>query len=227
MMNIIRLLTFELNRTCNMIEEHRGKCPISHPDRYKYSPSTIPLLDEDVLRVWRWAKGKGFRGIILWHIYNEPTLVLERIRALMSIMKSEDKFQPFQLTTNSTADIEGFDILKHSGYENGVELDNRIEIVEGEGKPYEEMPKVERCGRGMGWEIPIDYYGNWLLCCGDWRCEEAIGNIHHDSLDALYERWNAKRVKIQWHNEKEYRELPRLCRACMDKNPSLPWKGGI
>jgi len=224
--NIIRYLAFEINKDCENCKNHVGECPISHPDRYKYSTSEISISDSHILKFWRWCKGKGFRGIILWHMYNEPVLVIDRIRELMKIMKKEDSFQPFQMTTSIKGDYSDFDIVKISDYEHGTELDRRIETNEGEGKSYGEMPKTGLCGRGKGFELQIDYYGNWCLCCGDWTCEESVGSICNTDWDVLYNRWNKKRKAIQWHDEESYNALPRLCRSCLDKN-TLSWKGGI
>lgn len=226
-MNTIRYLTFEINRNCGNAGIHSGKCPISHPERYKFSRSSIELTDKIILGFWRWCKRKGFRGIILWHMYNEPVFMLDRIRNLMRLMKLEDRFQPFQLTTSIPGDYSEFDIVKISNYENGVKLDNRIETNEGEGKPYQDVPSRGWCGRGLGWEILIDNFGNWCLCCGDWRCEESVGSICNTDWKILYDLWEEKRVRIKWSNEETYINLPRLCRACLDKNPSLSSQGGI
>ncbi len=162
----------------------------------------------------------------MWHMYNEPVLVLDRIRNLMKIMKNQDPFQPFQMTTSVLGEYPDFDIVKISDYSTDFGLDNRIETNHGEGKPYKNMPQSGLCGRGKGFEIQIDYFGNWCLCCGDWTCEESVGSICNTNWEVLYERWEKKRNTIQWHDEKTYNALPRLCRSCLEKN-TLSWKGGI
>lgn len=227
-MNILRYMSFEINRTCNLSVVHKDKCPISHPERYKFSHSKIPLSDEVILGFWRWAREtKGFRGFVMWHSYNEPTYAMPRIRKLMAEMKAEDPWQPFQLTTNTRPDVPGFDIVKFSDYEGGLRLDNRMATNTGEGKPYDEMPPKGWCGRGLGWECLIDYFGNWCLCCNDWRDEEAVGSIMVDDWERLYTAWKAKAKTIQWHDEATYNALPRMCRSCLDKNPSLHKTGGV
>jgi len=85
--NIIRYLAIEINKDCKNKAMHVGKCPISHPDRYKYSTSDIRISDPHILMFWRWCRSQGFRGIVMWHMYNEPVLVIDRIRKLMKIMK--------------------------------------------------------------------------------------------------------------------------------------------
>ena len=226
-MNTIRYLTFEINTACLNIALHKGKCPISHKERYKFSTSDKTLSEDIIMEFWRWARTKGFRGIILWHMYNEPVLVLEKIRKLMKTMRLEDIYQPFQLTTSIKGNYTDFNIVKFSDYDGGLELDNRIQTNEGQGKPYSEMPVVGWCARGLGWEIPIDNYGNWCLCCNDWRCEESVGNIIYENWDHLYSLWKKKRTKIRWIDKISYDSLPRMCRACLDKNPSISKRGGI
>lgn len=162
-------------------------------------------------------------------MYNEPALILNRIYGLMEEIRREDKHQPFQLTTGMLLQADGFDIFKFSDYgQNGTsEMDNRLLTNVGEGKPYSQMPKRGWCGRGLGWEIPIDYYGNWCLCCNDWRAECAVGSIMEDSWESLYVRWKDLSKTIRWSNQNEYELLPRMCRACLDVNPSLHKSGGV
>ena len=228
-MNTIRYLSFEVNNRCRNAKMHADKCPILHPERYKFSKSKVELSDEIVINFWRWCRTKGFRGIVLWHMYNEPVMILDRLRYIMSIMKLEDKFQPFQLTTSIIDTYPDFDIVKISNYNEGTKnMDNRILTNTGEGRPYWKMPSEGWCGRGLGWEIPIDHFGNWCLCCGDWRCEEAVGSIcTTKDWDVLYNKWKEKRAKIRWCNEATYKALPRMCRACLHKNPSLSRQGGV
>jgi hypothetical protein len=227
MLNILRYLSFEINNDCNMRHLHT-KCPINSPERYKFGSQDRPIDDGTIIDFWKWCRFiKEFRGIVFFHMYNEPTLVIDRAYRLMEIMKSYDRYQPFSLITNNHGEYHGFDMYKVTDYAGGAELDDRILTNSGEGKPYSDMPRSGICGRGKGWEIPIDYYGNWCLCCNDWRCEESIGNILNEQFESLYSKWDKKRKTIQWSNQKEYERMPRMCRSCFDKNPSLPRRGGI
>jgi hypothetical protein len=89
------------------------------------------------------------------------------------------------------------------------------------------MPQKGVCGRGLGWEIPIDNFGNWCLCCNDWRCEESFGSIMVDSWEGMLDKYIAKRKTIRWNDEDSYNALPRMCRSCMSVNPELSKRGGI
>ena len=222
-MKVMAYLTFEVNRTCDMIDVHKDKCPIAHKDRYLYSDSDTAITDTLVLNFYHWLHTvRKFDGVVGWTLYNEPTLVLNRIRYMMAHMKRMRPEQRFRLTTNKP-DVPGFDEYCFSNYGkgNGAQLDNRMFIDTGDGKPYGEVKPRGRCRRGMGWEVIIDYFGNWCLCCGDWRNEESIGNIWGGVWDVLYEKWDAKRQTIRWSDQQSYDALPRMCRSCIDKAPRM------
>jgi hypothetical protein len=238
-MNILRQIAFEINKECDLGDFHAKFCPNKHPERYLYSKSLNPIDEELIYQFWKWAvKVHHFRGLINWSCYNEPTLALDRIYKLMDRIKFIDPYQPFQIITNKVnIELPGFDLVRRSRYGQDdqsrmgdlqrTKLDNRIASIRGEGKPYNEMPKIGRCARGLGFSIDIDYYGNWGLCCNDWRCEEAVGSICNTNWDDMYEAWKDKSKTIQWSNEEEYNNLPRMCRSCLDVNPILSAMGGI
>ena len=232
-MNIARYLAFEINRDCDLGIRHAAYCPNMHPERYMFSRSKIALSDDLIFEFWRWCVEKHhFRGIVTWSGYNEPTLALARIYNIMNRMRALDTWQPFQLVTNRRdGEFWGFDIIKRSLYgtdpakrncDDGVaQLDNRIASARGEGKPYDLAPPSGRCARGLGWEVTIDYYGNWCLCCNDWRSEESIGAIDAEDWEELFLKWKIKSRLIEWSNREEYERLPRMCRSCIDVNPGL------
>lgn len=216
-------LTFEINPTCNLAAVH-PKCPINDPDRYGYGETTHVLSDDLIITFWLWLRGQGFDGIILWHLYNEPTLAITRIRALQKRMQDIAPSQRFHLWTNAPKAVgfKGFDHIQLTDYREvrPEVLDNRRASVVGEGKPYALVTPSGSCGRGVGWELIIDHHGNWLLCCNDWRCEESVGNIFTADWSTLLARYEEK-ARITWNDEASYKALPRLCRACLDVNPKL------
>jgi hypothetical protein len=225
LLRVMRYLTFETSRACTMTRDH-PKCPIGHPERYRFGLKDKPLTDDQVFEFWRWAHRREFRGIILWHWYNEPTLSMPRIRRLMERIKAVDPYQPFQLFSNDpAAPFAEFDLIKLTDYSLNKDLDDRIASAWGEGQRHPHQP-TGYCGRGWGWEMPIDVYGNWCLCCNDWRCEESVGNIKTDDWDELLRRFYAKSSQIKWKDQASWDALPRMCRACMDVNFSLHRTGG-
>lgn len=218
----LRYLTFEVNDTCNMAHVH-PKCPVSDEERYKFGDRSHVLTNDDIVEFWWWCRRRGFTGSVLWHLYNEPTLVLERIRALQLAMHNIVPDQHFHIWTNSPVRLVGFHHVQHTNYAvvRPDDLDNRRASTSGEGRPYADMQPSGRCGRSFGWEVIIDYHGNWLLCCNDWRCEESSGNILiGEPWCDILARFTAK-SEIAWSDAQSYAALPRMCRSCMDVNPNL------
>jgi hypothetical protein len=219
-------LTFEVNSTCNLAALH-PRCPINDPERYRFGRTDAVLTDEAILGFWQWMCAGGFAGIVLWHLYNEPTLALDRTERLMTAMQAERPDQRFHLWTNHRAAsrLAGFNHIQVTDYAlvRPGDLDNRRASVCGDGRPYRDLRRSQRvgvCGRGAGWEVIIDHHGNWLLCCNDWRAEESVGNIFVDDWSTLRDHYQT-RARIAWRDEASYNALPRLCRACLDVNPNL------
>jgi hypothetical protein len=237
MMNLSRNLSFEINRECNLGKAHAGFCPNVHSDRYRWSKSPKPITDDLIFEFWKWCREKHyFRGLVNWNGMNEPTLVLDRIYKLMERMRAVDPGQPIQIVTNNERiELPGFDVVKRSRYRKQTrlcddgkqEFDNRLAALEGEGLAYDQVIPFGRCLRGMGWEIIIDFYGNWLLCCNDWRNEESFGSICEEDWETIYQRWEAKARTMHWTSEEEYNALPRMCRACLFVNPSMHFREDI
>jgi len=224
-LNTMRYLTFEVNRACPLRAQH-PKCPIGHPERYRFGKQEAPLTDGLIMDFWRWCRERDFRGIVLWHWYSEPALVLPRLRSLMREMRAEDPGQPFQLfTARKDLDLSDFDLIKITDYESDKELDDRIAaaFVEGDATPHQ---PAGWCGRGWGWELLVDHYANWCLCCNDWRAEESVGNLWRDDWSEMLRRYHAKATHLRWHDQDSWEALPRMCRSCMRGNFSLHQSGG-
>lgn len=228
-LNTLRYLSFEMGDSCPLSSIHT-KCPTSHRERFRFGDLTQTLTPTMAHQFWRWARyDKGFRGIVMFGGYCEPALYLRDIFATMDLIKRDDHDQPFRIYTSrrpSREMEEQFEMVRWTDYSHNPQLDDRLLTIEGEGKSYEEMPPHGWCGHGFGWELPIDYYGNWLMCCNDWRCEEAFGNIHTNDWNKMLDAYEMKARFLQWEDKESYDSLPRLCRACLEKNPGLHFSGG-
>lgn len=188
---------------------------------------------------WKWCREKHhFYGVCNMSNYGEPTLAIDQIRDLMRRIREVDPRQPFQLVTNREDHPEfeaEFDIVKRSRYralirlclDGKPEMDNRTLATTGEGRPYSEAWPQGHCLRGLGWELIVDFYGNVAMCCADFSNECSSGSICIDNWDEIYDRWKARSRTIRWSNEAEYNALPRLCRACLDVNPSLHFREDV
>jgi hypothetical protein len=217
----LKYLTFEINKTCNLTKVH-DKCPINDPERYKFG-NTQYELDEDIIHAfWTVCVSRGFRGIVLWHLYNEPTQKLVEIQRMLARMRKDIPDQRSHLWTNSpNAKPEGFDHIELTDYRviRPQELDSRRTTVEGEGD-YTLAPQNGVCGRSKNWEIIIDFHGNWITCCNDWRCEGSLGNLFTHPWTQLFQAYE-KRAVVQWGNETSFNAMSRMCRACVTYNTNL------
>lgn len=220
----LRYLTFEISSTCALADLH-PRCAVSDPERYMFGQTDQRLDDQTILEFWRWARTHGFDGIMNWHLYNEPMPELPRIKALVAKMRAVHPDQRVHLWSGlSAAKREQgttFDLVVHTDYRlvpPGA-LDNRRASTTGEGD-YDHAPRESVCTRAADFELIIDNHGNWLKCCNDWRCEEAVGNIFTETWDTLLEKY-ALQPKIAWHNVETWAQLPRMCRACVTVNSNL------
>lgn len=220
-----RYLTFEIGHTCGLSQLHT-KCPVSDPERFAHGHQTEPISDDLVLMFWRWARARGFRGTVLWHLYNEPWQEKERITKLLAAMRAEAPNQESHLWTGvgsgqARKDEIGVNHVVWTNYAivQPQDLDNRRAAMTGEGD-YARARRAGACGRAKGFELIIDHYGNWLKCCSDWRCEESVGNVLVDDWNGLLASYEGARA-VAWQSAEEFAQLPRLCRACITENPML------
>jgi hypothetical protein len=223
-MKPVRYLTFEVNSNCNLASIH-PRCPVNDPERYMFGDTSKVLTDQDIIDFWFWCRySYGFEGVVLWHLYSEPTLSIDRIRGLMKTMHTMYPTQRFHLWTNNVRDFAGFEHVQLTDYRivRPNDLDNRRESTRGEGD-YARVGESGRCIRGTyGWEIIIDNHGNWLLCCNDWRCEENAGNIlATDDWQSILHRYVEMTRDISWTDKASFEALPRMCRSCITVNPLL------
>jgi hypothetical protein len=228
-LNALRNLSFEIGTECDRTVDH-PQCPINHPERYKYGDLTRPLSNELLIEFWKWARAKGFRGYVEFGGYNEPTLYLKRANTIVDMVRTIDPNQPFKLYTNHyplLTSLARFDVIRVTCYDADQALDDRRLTTVGEGKKYGELPKSGWCGHGYLWEIYIDFFGNWLMCCNDWRCEESFGNLYTHDWDEMLQRYEERTQTLYWDSEATYNALPRLCRACLDKCYSLHYSGSM
>jgi hypothetical protein len=214
-MENVAYISFEINNTCNLAEVHQSKCPIRHPLRYRHSAGRKPLDTDTIIRFWEWARfTRKFNGVVNWNLYNEPTHAIDDIRKCMSVMRSRHPGQKFLLITNSNKPLEDVDQVLRTQYGSGGGLqllDDRMKVESGDGA----YTGPGCCRRGLGFEVAIDYYGNWCLCCNDWQNELSPGNIHHEDNECIYRKWKDAMRIYHWQNEGEFNALPRWCRRCL------------
>lgn len=214
-MRHVAYLSFEVNNTCNLADAHCSKCPIRHPMRYRRSVERRPIHPDLIIRFWEWARfTKHFDGVVNWNLYNEPSLAIDAIRTCMAAMRSRHPGQRFLIITNSNKPFDDADQVLRTQYgkDGGLHLlDDRMKAESGDGN----YQGPGCCHRGLGFEVVIDHYGNWCLCCNDWQNELSLGNIHTDDADSLYLKWKVSMRLYRWTDESQFNALPRWCRRCL------------
>lgn len=218
-----RYLTFEINSGCRLADVH-PRCPTSDPNRYRYGQRDRTLDDGVVVRFWRFARDRGFNGVVLWHLYNEPALALDRIVALIAAMRIELPTLRTHLWT-AVPMLVGrpeFEHVELTDYRRvrPDDLDVRRVAHAMESTDQQFAPSAGRCTRDRDWELIIDNRGNWLSCCNDWECAGRYGDVFNDDWDELIRRYVA-RAPIAWSDHASFAALPAMCRACVVYNPLL------
>jgi MoaA/NifB/PqqE/SkfB family radical SAM enzyme/tetratricopeptide (TPR) repeat protein len=202
LMDTTQLLVLEVGAKCNLCNLHH-ECPtLSRPQTGKL------LTDDKIITLATQAYQKhGFRGLVAWHYYNEPTLQINRILGLMERIRAVVPSSRFLLWSNGTVQCDDprmamFEQAFISNYFDNESLlrkrfgsiknlnvwtpvfDARLMAPTGE-------PSNQRCLRPFV-EIPVDAFGEVHLCCQDWKNEVKIGNVWSDSWEDIL----AKRLAI-------------------------------
>lgn len=229
-MNTIQLLAIEAGSECNLARAHK-KCPSAIRER-----NGTPLTDDKIVELAVGAYEKhGFRGLVGWHYYNEPTLQIQRILGLMERIRRLVPASRFVLWSNGTiacgdprmAMFEMAQITDYSG--NAQVLRERfsaIKTVNVFSARFDERldsptvaPSRQRCLRPFV-EIPVDTFGVVHLCCQDWPGEVKIGNVWTDSWEAILEK---RREVVEKICTKEMAgDAPGRCLRCNGRVTALP-----
>jgi hypothetical protein len=220
----LQLISFEIINRCNKTALHPW-CPSNRPERYADSDGRA-ASDEDFLTFLDAAVGQGFRGLVGFHYYCEPTLDLPRCRDLAAAAHARGLRT--LLWTNAKVETfpsDAFDEIRATNYSsenitlNGKSFqpDDRIGIYEAE--PVDHRP----CYRPSRLELPVNYFGDVRLCCGDWKGTIRIGNIK--------DRENFPRLFLRWECAAKACAAGGLdiCRRCrgLARTPALDLEGWI
>lgn len=229
-MDKVQLLSIELGAECNLAAAH-PKCPSA-----SRRLSGRPLTDEKILSLAVEAyAAHGFRGLVGWHYYNEPTLQLDRMLGLMQRIRAAVPESRFILWSNGTQPCADprmalFDKAQISNYLGDEALlrarfaavrdltvftprfDDRLAAPVGAeaGRP---------CLRPFV-EIPVDNSGAVHLCCQDWEGEIALGNVWSDDWTEILRRREAVIGRIS--RGAMTPDAPERCRRCSGRVLSLP-----
>lgn len=191
-MKELQLLSFEVTNRCNLSAAHPW-CPSNRPERYS-DYSAVPMSDDAIFRFAMAAQSVGFKGRVALHYFNEPTLDMPRCERISGMLQALNI--GVLLWTNGTykrVPADTFADVFVTQY--GPTCDGKTHDV-----PYMPDARIEMyntepgdvrkpCYRPRTIEMPIDYYGNVHMCCGDWRGDVKIGNIMTDCHADILVKW--------------------------------------
>lgn len=210
-LSLTQLLIFEIGQRCNLGHCH-PKCPNTHPERYALLDTSRELDDQTIDDCIAAAYDRhGFAGLVGWHYYNEPTLSMDRILALMDRARRRTGKARFILWSNgvlpqSEAVLERFSAVHVTDYRHdstGVQLDDRLQ----DRPPPGDAP----CLRVFT-EFILDHFGNHHPCCFDWRGRASLGNVFCRGFDALVEDWAKMQAAVGGRHMTDY--SPAGCLDC-------------
>lgn len=192
-MKSLQLLSFELTNHCNLSHIHPW-CPSNRYERYADAQG-IGMTDPCILDFVCACMRYGFQGRVAFHFYNEPTLNIDRCVWLANACKSMGIGNV--LWTNGTCrnipenTFDDVFVTEYDTAPDGVTRaipyrpDSRIDIYSTDPMQGDIPP----CYRPSRLEMPINYYGDIRMCCGDWKGTVRIGNIMRDKPADIFAMW--------------------------------------
>lgn len=218
-MRALQLLIFEAGPGCNLSHLHH-RCPASVGDRWRGARDEPYLTDEQIVSAAVSAiRDHGFRGVIGFHYYNEPLLYIDRIHKIATSIRDAEPRARFGLWTNGSVIVdpgmlsiferawvskynETLPYIEQSGIpkvipQSGV-LDDRLRAV---GNPT-------CCWRPFI-ELVFDCRGFAHLCCAAYHADEAVGNLHSDSMSDIVSRYCSMRDSLRTSCAQ-----PPICTRC-------------
>ena len=247
-MALTQFVCFELGSQCNLGGIH-DRCPNRHPERYLHLDTSRELDDDTIVETTeRMYSEFHFTGFVAFHFYNEPLLQADRMFALIGRIKARVPQARFLLWTNGTLlpdDCSEFRVFQQAyvsryplkcarGVGCGLQSTfpakivalkqhvQKVSILDGnlDGRldAIAETESNAPCAR-MHVEFVVDNYGNVHLCCHDWRGLASPGNVFHDDLATLVDRWEQIRDNVSGQRMSD--DAPEVCRCCRMRTPNV------
>lgn len=188
-MQDLQLICVEVTNKCNLAFAHSKFCPSSRRHNNRQAAK-----DSDFLDFIAYCVSLGFKGRIGFHFYSEPTLDIERCKRLNTEIHKMGLKTVMWTNGTSTVDLSDFDSIfatQYIGKELGdkkipYDPDNRLHIYD---QKITENLEYRSCCRPSHVEMPIDYWGDVHMCCGDWDGKVEIGNIMTTDYSNIIDNW--------------------------------------
>lgn len=235
-MDACHRIFLELSNCCNLAHEH-VRCPLhGQMGNPTFLPSTIVYDVMSYLREIEW------RGLLLYNVYNEPTIDPRLMMFLQEcsaacpgvrqgfITNGEyldqtlvDEFiaagaDRILVTVYSEPDWKRLKDLTGVQFTRSEGLDDRLEWYDRGNQNLIQIGKNQPCWAPIS-EINISCRGNVRLCCYDWKEEHTFGNLAVQSLDEIvrnHEIWQT------YDGLRRGQRTLTLCRGCSSHRGSPP-----
>ena len=229
-MDTMQILILEVGEKCNLGKIH-PKCPTMIRPQ-----NGAPLTDDKIIALAIKAyEEHHFQGLIGWHFYNEPTLQIQRILALMERIRERVPASRFLLWSNGTIPCDDprmamFSVGYISDYfHNEPLLRKRFSAIKNLviGTPVFDARMIgpvgktnhQRCLRPLI-EMPVDAFGSVHICCQDWKGEIPVGNVWSNTWEEILANRMAIMKKVCGTVMAD--DAPDRCLRCAGRVSSLP-----
>jgi len=221
----INRISFQLSNLCNFALIHK-LCPLNIQKEKIIMPAIV------VDKVLNELKGKNYKGLIGFHVYNEPMidprlfLFIKDTKNLLPNSKILILTNGYYLNRVMFKELRevGVDVLHVSAYSKREYL--RLISLDDNSIAYSVLPSIlddrisqyERPEKNLKWtcqaplnEVCIAPTGQIFLCCLDWKLQHTFGSLIEKSFNELI---NSDQVTNTYNNLTQGNRCLDLCKRC-------------
>lgn len=232
-MQYTQLLTFEIGMECQLALSHASHCPAIIKSRYDELDTTEPLSDALIVNTAKKAYAAGFAGMVAWHYYCEPTLYMNRIELLYGHLQEIPGFRHLLWTNgewlshlHAAGRLGIFSKIVVSNYHRAdlrylQSIPAEISVTSGrlDTRMVPGRRSTKPCFTPFN-ELIFDFYGNWHLCCVDYRGTAAKMNLRTDEFEAILDKYQHMRALVSQNPQPEC--VPAICKTCSVRLRRIP-----
>lgn len=220
----LKRISFEISNVCNLAGIHK-LCPINqHKEKNFLSSEIVEKTIDELAFV-------DYKGIISFHIYNEPLMDPRLIWFIRYAKTKCPNSTVYILTNGQNLNQELVDELQKAGVgllvvsAYSVNEFNRVKhlkakipfkvfkaILDARMDMYEKTPMdlAKTCIPFLR-DLSVNCFGDVVICCLDWRRKHIFGNLCKESLNEIFNKHEVIQVHSDLLNGE--RNL-HLCRRC-------------
>lgn len=221
-------ISFELSNICNLAAQHR-RCPVNLVRETRVLPERI------VNGVLETCRAHQFRGVIAFHMYNEPGIdprlvyFMRHIKSLLPDVKLFLLTNGWYLTQSLAEEFvgHGLDFMDISAYSQQewerlqkINVPIRVRVIrqvlddrmQWNNRKSESAVRSDACYCPV-YEICISCSGQVCLCPYDWERRHVFGDLNQESLEQILRRPEIWEVYENLSIGKRTLDVCRNCRT--------------